>query len=98
MSNTRDFNEEFDDTVGRKYGYDFDYDVMQPYMIKSFAPFFVKGNFLELGSFKGEFTERYLPYFDDVTCVEASDTAVAVAQKKLGNKVKIYTSLFEDVK
>lgn len=98
MSNQRDFNKEFDDNVGRKYSYDFDYDVMQPFMIKAFSPFFVKGSLLELGSFKGEFTKRYLPFFDDVTCVEASDTAVAAAQKMLGSKVKIYTSLFEDVK
>ena len=97
MSNQRNFNDEFDDNVGRKYGYNFDYDVMQPYMIQTFAPFFAKGNLLELGSFKGDFTERYLPFFDDVTCVEASDTAVASAKEKLGDKVKIYTSLFEDV-
>jgi 2-polyprenyl-3-methyl-5-hydroxy-6-metoxy-1,4-benzoquinol methylase len=97
MSKQRDFNEEFDDGVGRKYGYNFDYDVMQPYMIKSFAPFFTEGNFLELGSFKGEFTEKYLPYFKDITCVEASDTAVKDAEVRLGDKVKIHTSLFEDV-
>jgi 2-polyprenyl-3-methyl-5-hydroxy-6-metoxy-1,4-benzoquinol methylase len=30
--------------------------------------------------------------------VEASDVAVAVANKEIGDKVKIYTSLFEDVK
>jgi SAM-dependent methyltransferase len=95
----RDFNEEFDDNVGRKYTYNFDYDVMQPFMIKAFAPFFKQGNLLELGSFKGEFTERYLPYFDDITCVEASDVAVRDAEKRLGKKVKkIYTSLFEDPK
>lgn len=98
MSNQRDYNDEFDDNVGRKYAYDFDYDVMHPFMVKSFVPFFVKGNLLELGSFKGDVTKRLLPYFDDVTCVDASDVAVATAHKKLGNKVKIYTSLFEDVK
>lgn len=97
MSQKRDFNKEFDDSVGRKYGYNFDYDVMQPFMIKAFAPFFTKGKFLELGSFKGEFTEKYLPYFDDVTCVEASDDAVAEANKRLGDKAKTYTAMFEDV-
>jgi SAM-dependent methyltransferase len=99
MARTRDFNEEFDDNVGRKYTYNFDYDVMQPYMIKAFRPFFKDGKLLELGSFKGEFTERYLPYFDDITCVEASDVAADEAKKRLGKKVKkIYTSLFEDPK
>ena len=55
MAKTRNFNKEFDSGVGRKYGYDFDYDVMEPFMIKSFTPFFVPGNLLELGSFKGQF-------------------------------------------
>ena len=98
MSDNRDFNEEFDDNAIRKYGYDFDYDVMQAYMIKSFTPFFLKGSLLELGSFKGGFTKRFLPHFSDITCVEASDVATQAAAKELGNKVKIYTSLFEDSK
>ena len=98
MSNKRDYNDEFNDNVGRKYGYGFDYDVMHPYMLQSFIPFFRKGNLLELGSFKGEFTKRFLPYFKNITCVEASDVAVAAANKEIGDKVKIYTSLFEDVK
>ena len=36
----------------------FDLDVMHPYMIKSFEPFFNKGSLLELGSYKGDFTGR----------------------------------------
>lgn len=97
MAKKRDYNNEFDDNVGRKYGYGFDYDVMHPYMIKSFKPFFQTGNFLELGSFKGEFTERFLPFFDDITCVEASEVAVEESNKRLGDKVKIHTAMFEEV-
>lgn len=97
MATKRDFNKEFSDKVGRLYGYGFDYDVMQPYMVKSFVPFFQGANLLELGSFKGEFTKRFLPYFKDITCVEASDVAVEEAKKELGKNVKFYTSLFEDV-
>lgn len=98
MSNQRDYNEEFDDNVGRKYAYGFDYDVMHPYMVKSFEPFFVTGSLLELGSFKGAVTKRLVPYFDDISCVEASDVAAAEVTKSLGNKVKMYNALFEDVK
>src|SRR3954467_14665102 len=97
MSSKRDFNEEFDDNVGRKYAYDFDYDVMYPFMVKSFTPFFKPGNLLELGSFKGEFTKLFMPYFDDITCVEGSDVAAKEASKKLGKKIKMHISLFEDV-
>ena len=72
MTSKRDFDAEIRDTSGRKYAYGFDLDVMHPYMIRSFEPFFVPGNLLELGSFKGAFTTRLLSHFEDITCVEAS--------------------------
>ena len=93
----RDYDKEFDDNEERKYCYSFDYDVMHPFMIRSFEPFFNKGNLLELGSFKGEFTKRLLPFFQDVTCIEASDLAVKEAKKKLGDRVSIVNELFEKV-
>ncbi len=96
MNSKRDYNVEIQDTSDHKYAYGFDFDVMHPYMIKSFEPFFNKGSLLELGSFKGDFTRRFLSHFDDVTCVEASDVAVAEARNKLGGKVKFVNSLFEE--
>lgn len=93
----RDYNAEINDTDDHKYAYGFDFDVMHPYMIKSFKPFFVQGGLLELGSFRGDFTRRFLPFFEDVTCVEASGVAIAEAQSKLGNRVKFVNSKFEDV-
>ena len=100
LNKQRNFNNECKDSDekdnGRKYGYSFDYDVMHPFMIKSFAPFFNNGSLLELGSFKGDFTKRFLPFFDDVTCVEASDVAIEEAKQKLGNKVTFKNSLFEN--
>ena len=95
MTQMRDYNVESADTNDRKYAYGFDFDVMHPYMIKSFEPFFNKGSLLELGSFKGDFTKRFLPYFEDVTCVEASEVALSVARQKLGDKVTFINSLFE---
>jgi SAM-dependent methyltransferase len=99
MKNERDFNREFTDSdakeSGRKYGYSFDYDVMHPYMIRSFEPFFLTGALLELGSFKGEFTRRFLDYFDDITCVEASSAAIELAQNNLGDRVQFVHSMFE---
>ena len=96
MSNDRDYNKESEDNE-RKYFYGFDIDVMHPYMIRSFKPFFGNGNLLELGSFKGEFTKRLVPFFNDITCVEASNKAVIVAKENLGSSVKIYNELFENV-
>lgn len=95
MAAARDYNKESVDLSNSKYAYGFDYDVLHPYMIKSFEPFFRKGRVLELGSFQGDFTRRLLSYFDDITCVEASDVAIGEAGKKLGDKVKFVNALFE---
>ena len=95
MNSKRDYNVEIRDTNDHKYAYGFDVDVMHPYMIRSFEPFFNKGSLLELGSFKGDFTRRLLAFFDDVTCVEASDVAIEDARKKLGDKANFVNSLFE---
>ena len=95
MNLQRDYNKELKDTSDHKYGYSFDFDVMHPYMIKSFLPFFKEGNFLELGSYKGNFTKRFLEYFDDITCVEASEEAIEIARNELGGNVKFVNSLFE---
>ena len=81
MTLNRDYNKELKDTSDHKYAYNFDFDVMHPFMLKSFIPFFKDGNFLELGSFKGDFTKRFLPYFNDITCVEASDEAIEIAKR-----------------
>jgi len=97
MTTTRNYNKELKDTSDHKYAYNFDFDVMHHYMLKSFTPFFKGGNFLELGSFKGDFTKRFLDHFNDVSCVEASNEAVAIAKETFGDKVKFYNSLFEEV-
>ncbi len=91
----RDYNKELQDTKDHKYAYNFDLDIMHPYMLRSFEPFFLKGNLLELGSFKGDFTKRFIPYFDDITCVEASNIAIQTAKDQLGTKIKYINSLFE---
>src|SRR6478672_8494301 len=94
----RDYNKELNDTPDHQYAYNFDFNVMHPYMLKSFAPFFLQGNLLELGSFQGEFTKKFVPYFEDITCVEASNEAILVSKNRLGDKAKYINSLFEEVK
>jgi ribosomal protein S18 acetylase RimI-like enzyme len=93
----RDYNQELKDTSDHKYAYNFDLDVIHPYMIKSFEHHFVKGNCLELGSFKGDFTKRLIPYFDDITCVEASDEAIEISKQNLKGNITYFNSLFENV-
>jgi GNAT superfamily N-acetyltransferase/SAM-dependent methyltransferase len=98
MNQKRDYDVEIRDNVGRLYAYSFDFDVMHPYMIRSFAPFFRPGSLLELGSFKGDFTQRFLPFFEDITCVEASGEALAEARSRLGEQVKLVEAMFETVR
>lgn len=95
MSIERNYNSEIEDSEARRYAYRFDFDVMHPYMIQSFEPFFRKGSLLELGSYKGDFTRRLRPYFEEVTCVEASDTALTAANSSLDDRVTLIHSRFE---
>lgn len=93
----RNYDREYDDGVGRLYHYGFDLDVMHPYLIQAFTPFFRDGKLLELGSFKGDFTRRLLARFDDITCVEASPAACFEARERLGDKVHLVNEVFEKV-
>lgn len=95
MNNDRDYNIEIRDTADHQYAYNFDFDVMHPFMIRTFEPFFRKGNLLELGCFKGDFTKRLTQYFDDVTCVEVSDVAIEEARQKLGENINFVNASFE---
>jgi SAM-dependent methyltransferase len=95
MTRERNYNLEMEDAATHKYAYSFDFDVMHPFMLQSFLPFLRQGNCLELGSFKGDFTRRLLPHFEEVTCVEASDQAIAAARKHLGDKVRFVNARFE---
>lgn len=100
MPSSRNYNVELNDSGNarnEKYAYGFDFDVMHPYMIRSFEPFFRPGSLLELGSYQGQFTQRFLDHFDDITCVEASGEAVEEARRKLGNRVQFAHSTFETV-
>lgn len=92
----REYDNEIKDHSQRQYAYNFDFDVMHPYFIRSFHPFFTKGSLLELGSYKGDFTKRLLPFFEDITCVEASQDAIKEAQATIGGKVSFVHSSFEN--
>ena len=96
MSTERNYDKEISDAADHQYAYGFDFDVMHPYMLRSFEPFIRPGKVLELGSFKGDFTRRLVSRFEDVTCVEASELAVNEARQRLGDKAQFIHSRFED--
>lgn len=93
----RNYDNEIKDTSDHQYAYSFDFDIMHPFMLRSFDPMFRDGNVLELGSFKGDFTRRLCERFKDVTCVEASDEAINIARETLGSNIQFYHSTFETV-
>jgi 2-polyprenyl-3-methyl-5-hydroxy-6-metoxy-1,4-benzoquinol methylase len=95
MSNKRDYDAESLDTEDHRYAYGFDFQVMHPYMLKSFIPLFQVGSLLELGSFRGDFTKRLQRHFTDITCVEASGTAIQEAKDKVGDRIHIVNDTFE---
>jgi 16S rRNA A1518/A1519 N6-dimethyltransferase RsmA/KsgA/DIM1 with predicted DNA glycosylase/AP lyase activity len=100
MSKSRNYNSELNDidkAVNEKYAYSFDFDVMHPYMIRSFEPCYKPGSLLELGSYQGQFTRHFLQHFNDITCVEASSDAITEARNNLGDKVHYINALFEEV-
>ena len=93
----RDYDRESKDAPGHKYAYTFDLDVMHPFMLRSFEPFFRPGSALELGSFRGDFTRRLAAHFTDITAVEASGEAIAAARADLGDRVRWVQGTFETV-
>lgn len=97
MNPKRDYDAELQDSPARKYAYSFDLDVMHPFMVRSFQPFFREGNLLELGCYEGGFTSRLAPLFMDITCVEASATAAGIASGRLGKAATIINATFENV-
>ena len=100
MPTTRNYDKELTDNNNKeneKYAYNFDFDVLHPFMIKSFEPFFKKESMLELGSYKGIFTKHLMSFFHDITCVEASKVAIAEAKEMHGDKVNYVNDVFEKV-
>ncbi|MBA0172998.1 class I SAM-dependent methyltransferase [Pectobacterium versatile] len=97
MTINRNYDQEIKDTADHKYAYSFDFDVMHPFMVRAFTPFFRPGSLLELGSFKGDFTSRLQENFSDITCVEASEEAISHAQGRLKDGITYIHSRFEDV-
>lgn len=95
----RNYNQELEDSGNRaheKYAYTFDYDVMHPFMLRTFAPWFRPGSVLELGSYTGLFTRRLCGHFNDITCVEGSGVALDEAREALGQRATLINATFEE--
>ena len=109
----RNYNNEYQDEIDRKYAYDFDYR-LRDYMIKEFQSLFINstdtsGNLvssaLEMGCYKGEFTQKIAPFFSDLTVIEGSSDLTHYCKRKfaseptlISNKPITYiNNRFEDI-
>ena len=98
MTAERNYTAETKDNADRQYFYGFDYDVMHPFMLKSFLPYLKNGNAMEMGSFEGAFTKLLLPHLPDMTCAEVSGEAIEKAKTSLvDHNVAFHNSLFENL-
>jgi ribosomal protein S18 acetylase RimI-like enzyme/protein-L-isoaspartate O-methyltransferase len=101
---TRNYDLELNDTLDHKYAYNFDFDIMHHYYMKSALPFInVNNTCLELGSSKGHFTKRLAKHYNDITCIEASKSAINYAKTYLNDEIQIKNinfihDVFENVK
>lgn len=84
-----------DEAGAGRYVYSFDLDVMHPLMLRAFEPYFRGGSLLELGCHEGAFTRRLAQRFGDITCIEASAEALAVARQALPAGIRFIHSSFE---
>ncbi|MBU1378799.1 MAG: class I SAM-dependent methyltransferase [Alphaproteobacteria bacterium] len=90
----RDYNQEHRDTADKKYFYDFD-AILRRYMMQTFEPFLVPGKSLELGCYKGDFTEILAERLPDLTVVEASDELIEHTRQRVRKDVTFVHSTFE---
>ena len=97
INQMRDYNQEYQDNAERKYAYDFD-NVLRHYMMQAMEAFIsdYNGKALEMGCFKGEFTEIIAKKFTNLTVIEASDELVEYTKNRVGGGVSFVTSTFEN--
>jgi 2-polyprenyl-3-methyl-5-hydroxy-6-metoxy-1,4-benzoquinol methylase len=89
----RDHNKEYQDGA-RKYAYEFDF-MMHRYMIRTFKGLFRGGKALEIGCYKGDMTELLADEFSDLTVLEAADSLIDVARKRVSPAVRFVHGLVE---
>lgn len=92
---TRDHNKEYQDASAKeKYVHNFD-NIMRKYMMRSFSPFFNGVRALEIGCYKGEFTELLANHFTNLCVVEAASDLLEATQARLGNRAQFFHSTIE---
>lgn len=95
----RNHDLEFQDTQERIYAYNFDY-IMHQYMMRTFEPWIKPGKALEMGCYKGDFTNLISQHYQDITVIEAASELISIAKentKKNNTTINFLNSTFENV-
>jgi 2-polyprenyl-3-methyl-5-hydroxy-6-metoxy-1,4-benzoquinol methylase len=92
---TRNYQQEAIDSTERLYEYDFD-KILRGYMMQSFEPLLPRGKALEMGCYKGEFTEILAKTYSDLTVIEAAENLIEETRARVGGGVKFVHSTFEN--
>jgi 2-polyprenyl-3-methyl-5-hydroxy-6-metoxy-1,4-benzoquinol methylase len=93
--NSRNYEDEFQDTEAHKYSYGFD-EALRQFMIREFSQFVSGEKVLEMGCFEGDFTKYLAANYREVHVLEASDTLTRLAKDKLPPNVTFTVTTFED--
>lgn len=93
---SRDLSQEHTDNE-RRYAYDFDL-ILRRYMLRAFGPLLDgRTRVLELGCYRGDMTELLVERFGHVTVVEGAADLAEEVKGRLGDKVTMHHSLFEQI-
>lgn len=92
----RDLDKEYAKSGQHKYVFDFDKNVMHKYMLETFKLFSRPSDrALELGCFRGDFSERLVEFYQSLVCVEGAAQPYSEARERLAGKAEVIHSLFE---
>ena len=95
LSEERDLAAEGVAPEGRKYLYDFD-KRMYGYILRTLTPFLRRGSALELGCYKGDFTELLSPLFSELTALDGCAEIAAQTRQRMGSRANVRTGWIED--
>jgi 2-polyprenyl-3-methyl-5-hydroxy-6-metoxy-1,4-benzoquinol methylase len=92
----RDYNTEAQSLPHKQYQYQYDH-IVRDFMFRSIEAFFRTGSALELGCYEGDTAVVLSRYFSDLTVLDASSEALAIAEKRLPIGTTIINSTFEEI-
>lgn len=96
LMNKNDYDKQLEDTSSSKYFYEFDKNVVNPYIVKTIYSIVDNSEILEIGAATGNLTKILLKHFDNVTAIEPSKTGFIELNKINSKKLSLFNSTIEE--